>query len=80
MDNLRREFLNNNTLITGFYCDICLDKILKGASKEGAIKSILCHFAIQHDELRPLIEKDDRFSEDFKKDVYYVRFFYSFHS
>ena len=30
------------------------------------------HLAIQHHELRPFMEKDDRLSEDFKKDVYYV--------
>ena len=71
MDNLRRGFSNNNTP-AGFYCDICPNKIFKGATKEVAIKSILCHFAIQHHELRPLIEEDNRLSQDFKRDVYYV--------
>ena len=36
-----------------YYCDICRPKkLLKGASDEGAIKSTICHLAIQHHELR----------------------------
>jgi len=55
-----------------YYCDICRPKkLLKGASDEGAIKSTICHLAIQHHELRKLLDKDDRLSEDYIKDIYW---------
>ena len=60
-----------------YYCDVCPNKKPnKGATEEGAKTSTICHLAIQHHELRPFMENDERLKDkkDWIKDVYYVSF------
>ena len=45
--------------MTHYECDIC-SKIFKGGSEAVAKKSIISHLALQHHELRPILEKDSR--------------------
>ena len=60
-----------------YYCDICPSKKpSRGASDEGARNAAICHFAIQHHELRNLMKKDDRLSKEFILDVYYVSYIF----
>ena len=48
------------------YCDLCSQrKRVKGDTVSGIKKSMVCHLAIQHNELRPIMEKDKRLSKDF---------------
>jgi len=55
-----------------FYCNMCPKrKQLRGANEEGARMSTICHFAIQHQELRDVLAKDERLPENFVKDLYY---------
>jgi len=55
-----------------FYCDACPKrKQLRGANEEGARLSSICHFAIQHHELREVLKKDDTLPENFIKDLYW---------
>lgn len=55
-----------------FYCDTCPKrKQLKGANEEGARMSAVCHFAIQHHELRDVLKKDERLRINFVSDLYY---------
>ena len=55
-----------------YYCDICVPKKqVKGATEEGAKKSVICHLAIQHHELRDKLEKDPALSKEFVMDIYY---------
>ena len=55
-----------------YYCDICVPKKqVKGATEEGAKKSVICHLAIQHHELRDKLEKDPELSKEFVMDIYY---------
>ena len=55
-----------------YYCDICPSKKpSRGATPDGAKTAAICHLAIQHHELRGIMEKDDRLSQDFINDVYY---------
>merc|ERR1712156_1307015 len=55
-----------------FYCDSCPKrKQLRGANEEGARLSSICHFAIQHHELREVLKKDDTLPENFIKDLYW---------
>lgn len=54
-----------------FYCDTCPKrKQLKGADQAGAKTSAICHFAIQHHELRTVLNKDERLPTNFVKDLY----------
>jgi len=54
------------------YCDLCSQrKRVKGDTANGIKKSMVCHLAIQHCELRPIMEKDTRLSKEFIKTVYY---------
>lgn len=54
-----------------FYCDSCPKrKQLKGADEAGAKTSAICHFAIQHHELRTVLNKDERLPFNFVKDLY----------
>ena len=39
---------------------------------EGARTAAVCHFAIQHYELRPILEKDKTMEKDFVLDLYWV--------
>ena len=49
-----------------FYCNMCPKrKQLRGANEEGARMSTICHFAIQHQELRDVLAKDKRLPENF---------------
>ena len=58
-----------------YYCDICPSKKpSRGATPEGAKTAAICHLAIQHHELRGVMEKDERLSKDFINDVYYVSY------
>ena len=65
-----------DTLVKGdkvYYCDICPSKKpSRGATADGAKTAAICHLAIQHHELRAVMEKDERLSKDFINDVYYV--------
>ena len=55
-----------------YYCDICPSKKpSRGATPDGAKTAAICHLAIQHHELRGIMEKDERLSKDFINDVYY---------
>lgn len=55
-----------------FYCDSCPKrKQLKGANEEGARLSAICHFAIQHHELRAVLKMDDSLPENFVNDLYW---------
>ena len=55
-----------------YYCDICPSKKpSRGATPDGAKTAAICHLAIQHHELRGIMEKDERLSQDFINDVYY---------
>ena len=52
------------------YCDLCSQrKRVKGDTVNGIKKSMVCHLAIQHCELRPIMEKDTRLSKEFIKTV-----------
>ena len=53
LEKLEKESKN------GYKCDSC-DKIFSGATENGSKKSIICHLAVQHHELRPILEKDSR--------------------
>jgi len=55
-----------------FYCNMCPKrKQIKGANEEGARMSTICHFAIQHHELRDVLNRDERLPENFVSDLYY---------
>jgi len=55
-----------------FYCNMCPKrKQIKGANDEGARMSTICHFAIQHHELRDVLNRDERLPENFVSDLYY---------
>ena len=55
-----------------YYCDICVPKKqVKGATEEGAMKSVICHLAIQHHELREKLEKDPSLNKEFIQEIYY---------
>lgn len=55
-----------------YYCDLCTQrKRIKGDTPQGMKKSMVCHLAIQHYELRPMMEKDSRLTEEFVKAVYF---------
>ena len=55
-----------------YYCDICVPKKqVKGATEEGAMKSVICHLAIQHHELREKLEKDSSLNKEFIQEIYY---------
>jgi hypothetical protein len=46
-----------------FFCDKCpRKKKITGATMEGTRTAAICHFAIQHYELRGVLEKDTRLS------------------
>ena len=52
------------------YCDLCSQrKRVKGDTASGIKKSMVCHLAIQHCELRPIMEKDTRLTKEFIKTV-----------
>jgi len=55
-----------------FYCNLCTKrKQIKGANEEGARMSTICHFAIQHHELRGVLNRDERLPENFVSDLFY---------
>ena len=54
------------------YCDLCpIRKRIKAATENGLRNSMICHLSVIHDELRDVMEKDERISKDFIKAVYY---------
>jgi len=55
-----------------FYCDSCPKrKQLRGGNEEGARLSAICHFAIQHHELREVLKRDDSLSDNFINELYW---------
>jgi len=55
-----------------YYCDLCSQrKRIKGDTPSGIKKSMVCHLAVQHYELRPIMEKDSRLTKEFVMAVYY---------
>jgi len=55
-----------------YYCNICTKrKQIKGGNEEGARISMICHFAIQHHELRDVLNRDERLPENFVSDLFY---------
>lgn len=46
-------------------CRDCRTKI-RGATAEGTWQAAVCHFAIQHDELRSAVDQDPRLTEPFR--------------
>jgi len=55
-----------------YYCDLCTQrKRIKGDTPQGIKKSMVCHLAIQHQELRPIMDADSRLTPDFVNNVYY---------
>jgi molybdenum cofactor biosynthesis enzyme MoaA len=55
------------------FCDRCPRKRITGATVEGTRTAAVCHFAIQHYELRGVLEKDPKITPEFLKDMYWVR-------
>ena len=55
-----------------FFCDRCpRKKKITGATSEGTRTAAVCHFAIQHYELRGVLEKDPKITPQFIKDLYW---------
>ena len=52
------------------YCDLCKKKI-NAVTPNGLRNSMICHLALFHDELRHVLEKDDKMTKDFIKSVFY---------
>ena len=53
-----------------YYCDLCTQrKRIKGDTPQGIKKSMVCHLAIQHQELRPIMDADSRLTPDFVNNV-----------
>ena len=53
-----------------YYCDLCPQrKRIKGDTPKGIKKSMVCHLAVQHGELRSVMDKDPRLSKEFIKAV-----------
>merc|ERR1712223_594882 len=54
------------------YCDLCpIRKKIKAATENGLRSSVICHLAVIHDELRDVMEKDERLDKEFIQAVYY---------
>ena len=54
------------------YCDLCSTrKVIKAPTQNGLRNSMICHLALFHDELRDIMEKDEKLSKDFIKFVFY---------
>ena len=54
-----------------YKCDSC-DKVLSGATENGSKKSIICHLAVQHHELKKILEQDSRLDKGIFVFHYYV--------
>ena len=54
------------------YCDLCSTrKVIKAPTQNGLRNSMICHLALFHDELRDIMEKDEKLSKDFIKSVFF---------
>merc|ERR1711981_1054456 len=55
-----------------YFCDVCPKrKSVTGATPEGAKLAAVCHFSIQHGELRNVLKEDTSLKENFISDLYW---------
>ena len=54
------------------YCDLCSTrKVIKAPTQNGLRNSMICHLALFHNELRDIMDKDEKLSKDFIKSVFH---------